>query len=442
MASFQEVFLERYCDLVPEDFEETEHVISVKKVELVGMNKVAAKIEKGATHLDFNNKNLVICGEVSDEIRKKLSDVEELNLSNNSLTSWFEVVNVVKLLPKLQTLLLSGNKLEVPFDTNLQTVLEMKKAMSTVKRVVFGDADQNWFYIQCVESHVMPLQLEALEVFKNKVTQISKIPYTAFLNLKYLDLSMNSIDGWQSVSNLGKLPKLEVLILASCDISKIYFESEDEQEETRLFSNLKELSLRSNKLTNWIDIAELNKLKSLESLNVRGNPLFNAMDIDVSFYYTLCRVFKLKKLNREEITDTKRKEAALYYIRNNYDEWLNRNADTSYVAEHPNFVELLQKYGGVSDIAAKPTPAVPIQSKFIDVILAVPNGNELRKKLPASTTILNLKTLVRRVFKIDSSEAVELEWKATENFSLRLDDENGSLHTYAIDDNDTIIVKY
>jgi len=285
----------------------------------------------------------------------------------------------------------------------------------------------------------MPFDLEALEVFKNNIILISKVPHTAFLNLQHLDLSMNAIDGWQSVCNLGKLPKLQVLILAGCGISKIRFESGDDENGTNLFENLKELSLRSNNLIEWLDISELNKLRSLENLNVRGNPLFAEMDPDKGFYYTLCRVFKLKKLNREDITDMRRKEASLYYIRNNYEEWLTKNADSRYAAEHPNFVALLKKYGDYEE-ENRPSHVIPMQSKFITVNLITPNGDGMRKKLPASTTILNLKTLARRAFGIDSSETVELEWQANENFSLRLDDDNGSLHTYAIDDNDTIAV--
>lgn len=205
MKTFEQVFRERYGDLLPKGDVNSEHKISCKTVEFVGMEKVAEQIAAKPIELDLSNQELSSCGQVSEDVKSKLADVTELNLSRNLLRSWLDVVDIVALFPNLRRIVVTGNKLEVPSDYPLSDVLRFKKIMKNVKSVVFGDACMSWYWIQLVDSHVLSFELESLDVFRNNISEINKIPPTSFTHLKHLNISDNKIVSWSQISQLGTL---------------------------------------------------------------------------------------------------------------------------------------------------------------------------------------------------------------------------------------------
>ncbi|KAI1309003.1 Tubulin-specific chaperone E [Halotydeus destructor] len=443
--SFEEAYCSRYGEpKLNEEEQKTPHRIGSKTIELVGMDKVAEKIASKPHMLDLSSKFIAFCGKVSDDIRNKLTDVTELNLSHNLLNQWPEVVNIVQLFPSLSKLNLTGNVMEIPTDFTLRDVLHFKKTMANVKSIVLGGAGLTWHWLTCIDNQVLPFGLESLELFRNSISRIISVPpKTSFVSLKHLDLSSNSIIQWSNICKLGQLAQLESLILNDCGLESVYFESVNE--ESYLFSNLKTLSLKSNNLRSWRDIAELNKLKSLEDLNVKANPITEKEDdYEISFYYTVCRVKGLKTLNREPVDSNVRRESAMYYLKKHYEEWLKLKDDASYAAEHPLFVELLQLHGEAYDLSSLESPSNSARSSQVVIVLKMSeDGIELRKKLPASTTISNLKNLARRMFKLDALADLELIWTTSkqDNFSLKLDEDSKSLHQMSIENDDIILVK-
>lgn len=210
-CTFEDAYRERYSDL--ESTVASKHELlpqaggQDKAVELIGMNKVAKQIEAQPFALDLTCRNIVWCGEVSEEVRSRLTEVTELNLSHNLFNNWIEIVEIAKLFPKLKSLVLTGNVMEAPADFSLQYVTQFKKALSTVKSIVLGGAMLKWHDVRAIESQFFPSQLESLELFKNNIAEIPRPHFSDFLELRHVDLSNNPITDWGQVLRLGHLPK-------------------------------------------------------------------------------------------------------------------------------------------------------------------------------------------------------------------------------------------
>lgn len=203
--NFEEAFRSRYADLLTNIDPNTAVKISCKEVELIGMDKVAKQIDsKLVTEIDLSLQCIEYCGEVSDEIKEKLIVVDTLNLRLNLLSRWSEVIEIVKLFPKLKTLELTGNRMYVPADWPTEMVWANKRAMAPVKNIILGSSGLTWHYVVSIDGYVHP-GLETLSLFKNQITEITRIPHTSFKSLKKLDLSSNQIKSWSQVIKLSEI---------------------------------------------------------------------------------------------------------------------------------------------------------------------------------------------------------------------------------------------
>lgn len=102
---------------------------------------------------------------------------------------------------------------------------------------------------------------------------------------------------------------------------------------------------------------------------------------------------------------------------------------------------LIAEYDGFQDTT--PNEAVNVRSQHIMIVLQDASGVQVRKKLPASTTVSSLKALAKKMFKLDPLNDITLIWtnEKQDNFELDLTEESQSLHNYSIEDEDVILVK-
>lgn len=221
-------------------------------------------------------------------------------------------------------------------------------------------------------------------------------------------------------------------------IESIYFESLEDSGKTFMFPRLKKLNLRNNRISGWRDIAELNKLQSLEHLNVKSNPLLNEMDHPTSINLILGRIAGLKRINLEAVTSDLKREAYKYYIRKYYKDFKEDDGDWRIM--HPLWTHLLEgKFVSHATISAyivlclavvgEPQAVEVPRASHVSLKFQDPEGNSFQKKLPCmyiftlkcemsnqifisdSTTVSTLKTLAKKMFSLDSDTDVKLVWK-------------------------------
>ena len=113
------------------------------------------------------------------------------------------------------------------------------------------------------------------------------------------------------------LSSLQTLNVSDCDIKQIRFE--DTTNKTKLFRQLSALLISNNNLSDWRDIAELNKLEKLDNLLIKNNPVFDNEKYDTNFYLILSRIENLKILNKENVNQF----IYLFLIRHIFSDSLN-----------------------------------------------------------------------------------------------------------------------
>lgn len=170
------------------------------------MEKVASKIDKHITEMDLGRQLISSRGDVSEEVKAKLISVTDLNLCQNLLASWPEVVNILQLFPTIQRVDLTGNRIEMPSDFCVSDVLGFKKALGSIKAINLGGNDLTWHQLMHCEFQIFPCGLEALTLYRNAIDEIQLPPLSAFNSLKSLDLSSNKLQDWEQVNKLGRLP--------------------------------------------------------------------------------------------------------------------------------------------------------------------------------------------------------------------------------------------
>lgn len=138
----------------------------------------------------------------------------------------------------------------------------------------------------------------------------------------------------------SRLPfcRLRELNVSECQIELISMEG-----KSGLFPSLKKLNLSSNKVDSWIDVAELRHLRSLNDLNLKGNPVIAGVaDYAASFNLVLGRLSGLVKLNGELVSEMMYREAEKYYVKVACKESTKASPGKEFEAAHPRLKDLLQ----------------------------------------------------------------------------------------------------
>ena len=92
---------------------------------------------------------------------------------------------------------------------------------------------------------------------------------------------------------------LKKLELPSCKI--IYIEFEQKEEKIDLFPKLEYLDLSSNQINDWKSVAQLNKLRQLNSLLLKKNPLYDHHEYYYNYNFVISKIKSLKFLDREPV---------------------------------------------------------------------------------------------------------------------------------------------
>ena len=160
----------------------------------------------------------------------------------------------------------------------------------------------------------------------------------------------------------------------------------------------------------------MNKLPSLTTLLLKRNPLFDTNPYYHNFNFILALIKRLEKLDREPVKKETRDDAEKYYLRMIYLDYLEQCKDTlnrqKFLDENPCFLDILNKFGEPI-VEKKLTKQEQIQQNFLTINIhdeQNPDSSRrfLRKQIPKTMKVTNLKFMLKRLLRMDIFEEFEL----------------------------------
>ncbi|XP_067942324.1 tubulin-specific chaperone E-like isoform X2 [Watersipora subatra] len=371
-------------------------------IEVVGMQKIGDLLSRFDQLRMVNVARMGIWGEPdSDALGELIPLADELNLSNNLLKTWKDVGDIIKPLPLLTCLHLSGNRLVY---RDLERV--ERTGFDRLKRLKLMDMNLIWEEVVAC-SHLW-IQISELHLCKNRIEKITTSPN--FQSLKLLDLAENSLRSWANVKPFAQLPKLKELLVYDCDLSDISVEPGD-------FPSLRALDLAINCISEWRHISELNKLPSLTELMFKSNPVLEGEDVETNRQLVIAKIPHLKKYNRTDIDAKERQGAEIDYSKRFGEEWMLCGAslevtesNRQFYAEHPTYLPIITKWGAPEKTEvkqSKPKSAIKeslIELTFIDLVTE--SGKEVSKYIPYTMNVVKCRNLAMKLLGIKGIPSV------------------------------------
>jgi hypothetical protein len=301
-------------------------------IRIVGAAAMAALVsEDGALeHASFINQrisNITITRQMGIPF---LRNVVTLDLSSNLIGRWSAVVELLHMLPKLHTLNLSGNALEIHTPNRMSTssidVYDDNNSgnnfivLPSLKTLVLNNCGIKWSQAVFSLSRCLP-NLTALHLCRNNITnldlpleviersdntsteEVHVLLARKFPKLETLDLEENLLSEWNKIAGqLHALPRLKTLLLSGNSLENITYPyasntSRGRGVDTTMngnrlieeskningdgaacggFRSLEHLMVGSNRLHEWHVADELDKFPRLIDVRISNNPLTNA----------------------------------------------------------------------------------------------------------------------------------------------------------------------
>lgn len=227
-------------------------------------------------------------------LQDKCQGVEELDLAQNCLTQWTEVLSILQHMPLLKFANLSFNTL----NGRLQGCANGLN-FPFLRSLVLNSTQIDWGSVRQLLA-LLP-SLEELHLSLNDFCRVeledelSDEPLIQHNGVKKLHFTGNPVSEWCEICKIGRaFPQLEWLVLADCPISSLdnsspcsspdrnqYSRSESECEGSPSrtsphdsFRKLCFLNLNNTCLSSWEDVDRLARFPSLHCLRLQACPLF------------------------------------------------------------------------------------------------------------------------------------------------------------------------
>lgn len=435
-TSFTQALHDKYIEqeIINDKFDiPSDNAISTQ-ITFVGFGKVCS-VQKQLCKLislDLTGLHIETAGSLNS-IADHLVNVRILNLSQNRIKSWDDVINIVGKLPNLCELIVNENPLMPLENTNRFS------GFNTLDSLVLGRTGLDWLTAVEIASSSWS-RIKQFDLWDNQLVNCSFIfsltgRQIDFITLiEVLKLRENKIESFEFLAfietNFESLVEIDLSKNKLCEITIC-------DRVALQLRNLKFLNISGNNIVLWKSIAQLNKLPKLENLLCFDNPFFITERFALA--YTVARLGKLTHLNREEITNLLRNDSEILYVRRHYPQYrmFIEGQYPDFFAFHPRYEELLKIVGEPEDSKAKARV-----NKYVKVFLCY-KDKKLEKKLANDLLVSKVKMLCRSLFRLPSS--IRFVLKATPNncgeeHSYDLDIETRLLNFYSIQDNYVIRV--
>ncbi|OQO04994.1 hypothetical protein B0A48_08013 [Cryoendolithus antarcticus] len=308
--TFLDALREKYIS--PQDATNAEIVyISGKLAEEVGLEKLASRQAKleGIYTLVLERMcvhHRSIDHETEEEISRLCVGITSLDLTGNLFETLDEVLHLCRLMPKLTSLTLNGNRIHVASDLakELPTIRYLSLSSTLLRPAEIAEL--------CA---ICPTLVE-LVLANNELSRWDQGLLPA--SLQSLDLSLNDIEVLSDLQALTGLPSLRALLLKQNAIALVAG-----SESTRSFLALQELDLRTNAIVSWSFFDKLPAMcPSVIHLRTGGNPLYldlrsaegKLLTSEDGYILTIARLPHLQTLNYSRISDKERLNAETYYL--------------------------------------------------------------------------------------------------------------------------------
>ncbi|XP_059142236.1 uncharacterized protein LOC131929880 isoform X2 [Physella acuta] len=245
--SFTEALKEKYCveDEPTFDF----IIISPKRksnstAELAHLQTVVLN-EMDVTRADIPCQGLTsLCPNVVD-----------LDLANNLLDKWTELLTILSHLPKVKYVNVSRNNLRLhPSDP-------LPEAKLSVENLALNDTGVSIEEIVKL-SPILPM-LKELHLCGNNYEELAdieeRIQEGAFSTLECLRLNNNGISSWSEVWKLRHLPNLKYLVLSGNPVKDIFYQVCSQNEQLDLASSIRSDTSQSNSMQDQTNTNETNE---------------------------------------------------------------------------------------------------------------------------------------------------------------------------------------
>ncbi|XP_042314489.1 tubulin-specific chaperone E [Sceloporus undulatus] len=428
---------------------ETSIVIGRRTVETIGFDSIKEKQKQlnNLNDISVDGCGVSLAGQ-EEEIKRTCPNIRRLNLSKNLLSFWKDVVDIACQLEHLEILNLSENKMKFP-----STLLPATRAFCNLRVLALNRTGVTWTEVLLCATGWPAL--EELYLASNDISLLER-PIDVLLNLKWLDLSDNQLTHENQLHLIADLPRLETLILSNNGISSIHFPDVEFGCKTNMFPSLTHLRVKGNRITEWSVINELDKLQRLQSLDCRNNPLMDTdKNVETVKQLLIAKIGQLKFLNKSQIFPEERRGAELDYRKKYGIDWLKaggnqdpnkNNPSEEFLAAHPRFQVLCEKYGAPEDGELKREQPFSLKNQLLMLTFKCPDKPDqqpIKKKLPDSMTIQKVKGLLYRLLKIPGSELkLSYESSKMKGKEFELDNDLKSLQFYSIENEDCILVRW
>ncbi|XP_060077545.1 tubulin-specific chaperone cofactor E-like protein [Ylistrum balloti] len=254
------------------------------------------------------DNNKVTCSGPSDIIASLCGHVTELDLTNNLITCWKEILSMISYMPRLHTVNLTSNALTTRSLAGLDVP---EQTFKNITLLILNNTQTTWSSLSTLLK-IFP-SLTELHLSLNNYTSIDVDNLESYPSLQKLFINKHVISRWSEISKLGHLfPHLEALITIESDLADMIL---DCPEASIVFPCLKCLHISSTKLQNWEHIEELRKIPKLCEIRMKNIPFLEEYNEKVRRQMIIARLPNITHLNGSPINEVEREDAERAFIR-------------------------------------------------------------------------------------------------------------------------------
>lgn len=280
--------------------------------------------------LALDNNKVTYSGSC-EAIASMCGHVTELDLTNNTVTCWKEVLKMVSHMVRLHTLNLTSNPLR---NETLASNYE-GQTFPNITLLILNNTKTYWDSLHCLLK-VFP-NLSELHLSLNGYRNVDVGDLDHYPSLTRLYINKHAMSKWTEIRKLGQIfPQLETLVNIESNLSDMIAEN-----HATSFPCLKCLHISKTMLLDWEHIEELRKFPKLFDVRMKSIPFLEEYDEKVRRQMIIARLPNITHLNGSRVQETEREDAERALIRYYMDE-----------EQKPNrYYELEEKYGKLDPLA-------------------------------------------------------------------------------------------
>lgn len=333
----------------------------------------------------------------------------ELNLYNNLLSKWCNLLDILCFFPSLRFLIASHNYME----KGMKSITGERMVSAPISTLALGECRID----ESTARKIMNIFPYVREIHLNRNNLEYFDPGVYGHNLESIDLEGNPINDFANLYVLSTLPNLQKLNLINCGLRHIFIPDDN------WFSSLSSLNIKDNPIKDKQWIFELAKFPKLERLCYSCSDNYDEADsgIDLREIIIAC-IPQLKFLSNSEISSIERNSAEMRF--------LNKFGTSSPTKEYRAVVERLIKiHGEPSSFSCGGMDLLKLKLSY--------EGKVVERSLPSTLTVQSLIGITSRLFHLDARK-ISLQAYDCQGFMMNLDKPLRSLGFYSLSNEDTI----